>query len=144
MPDTLKIGTRGSSLALAQARKVASAIEAQQRDAVVIGSDQVAELDGQAIGKPHTHERATAQLVAMSGRCVVFHTALAVVRSNTGFERCELAPVTVRFRGGRKLGTIVRETISPPCSRSSVRPPTSTTTGRRRSPATSTSAICAT
>jgi septum formation protein len=58
----------------------------------------VAELDGQPIGKPHTHERARAQLAAMSGRQVVFHTALAVVRSAVGFERVALAPVSVRFR----------------------------------------------
>ena len=43
--------------------------------------DQVAELDGAAIGKPHTHERALAQLRMMSGRRVAFHTAVAVVRS---------------------------------------------------------------
>jgi septum formation protein len=81
-------------LALAKAQAVAAGEPA----AVVIGSDQVAELDGQAIGKPHTHERATAQLQAMSGRRVVFHTAVAVVRGDRGFARCLLAPVAVTFR----------------------------------------------
>jgi septum formation protein len=81
-------------LALAKAQAVA----ARHRDAVVIGSDQVAELDGRTIGKPHTHERAREQLAAMSGRRVVFHTALAVIRAETAFERTVLAPVTVRFR----------------------------------------------
>lgn len=81
-------------LALAKARDVA----ARHPGSVVIGSDQVAELDGEPIGKPGTHERATAQLRAMSGRSVVFHTAVAVVRPDTGFEDCALVPVTVRFR----------------------------------------------
>jgi septum formation protein len=81
-------------LALAKAREVA----ARHPDAVVIGSDQVAELDGEPIGKPGTHERATAQLRAMSGRSVVFQTAVAVVRPDTGFEDAALVPVTVHFR----------------------------------------------
>jgi septum formation protein len=81
-------------LALAKARAVA----ALHPGAVVIGSDQVAELDGGAIGKPGTHERATAQLRRMSGRDVVFHTGVAVVRAAAGFERALLAPVRVRFR----------------------------------------------
>lgn len=81
-------------LALAKAQAVA----AHHDDAVVIGSDQVADLDGEAIGKPGTHERAVAQLRAMRGRLVVFQTAVAVVCRSTGFERCALAPVRVRFR----------------------------------------------
>lgn len=81
-------------LALAKARAVA----AQRPDAVVIGSDQVAELDGQPVGKPHVHERARAQLRAMSGREVHFHTAVAVVRASSGFARVLAAPVRVRFR----------------------------------------------
>jgi septum formation protein len=81
-------------LALAKARSVA----AQHPSAVVIGSDQVADLDGAAIGKPHTHERAVAQLRAMRGRSVVFQTAVAVVCGARGFVRSALVPVTVRFR----------------------------------------------
>ncbi|HJV62135.1 MAG TPA: Maf family nucleotide pyrophosphatase [Albitalea sp.] len=81
-------------LALAKARAVA----AEAPDAIVIGSDQVADLGGQAIGKPGTHERAVQQLRSMSGQRVVFHTAVAVVRAATGFEACALAPVTVHFR----------------------------------------------
>ena len=81
-------------LALAKARAVA----ALRPDAVVIGSDQVADLDGEAIGKPGTHERAVAQLQRMSGRRVVFQTAVAVLRPATGYERVLLAPVQVLFR----------------------------------------------
>ena len=81
-------------LALAKAQAVA----ALHASAVVIGSDQVAELDGQAIGKPLTHERAVAQLTAMSGRQVIFHTAVAVVCRERDFARGLLAPVAVTFR----------------------------------------------
>jgi len=81
-------------LALAKARAVA----AVHPNAVVIGSDQVADLDGQPIGKPGTHERAVAQLRAMRGRSIVFQTAVAVVRSATQYEATALVPVTVRFR----------------------------------------------
>ncbi|MBS0595393.1 MAG: septum formation inhibitor Maf [Proteobacteria bacterium] len=81
-------------LALAKARAVA----ALQPQAVVIGSDQVAELDGGAIGKPGTHARAAAQLQRMSGRLVIFHTAVAVAHAAAGFEQVRLAPVRVRFR----------------------------------------------
>ncbi|MGL4434391.1 MAG: Maf family protein, partial [Giesbergeria sp.] len=63
-----------------------------------IGSDQVADLHGQPLGKPGTHERASAQLQCMSGETVVFQTAVAVVCAATGFEQVDLAPVEVRFR----------------------------------------------
>jgi len=86
--------TLATRLALAKAREVA----ARHPGAVVIGSDQVADVDGEAIGKPGTHERAVAQLRRMSGRSVVFQTAVAVVRPDTGFEQVERIPVTVRFR----------------------------------------------
>ena len=81
-------------LALAKAQAVA----AQRPDAIVIGSDQVADFEGMAIGKPGTHERAVQQLRAMSGHSVVFQTAVAVVRPATGYAAARLVPVTVRFR----------------------------------------------
>lgn len=62
-------------LALAKARDVA----ARHPGAVVIGSDQVADLHGEPLGKPGTHERAVAQLQRMRGQTVIFQTALAVV-----------------------------------------------------------------
>lgn len=87
-----------SRLALAKAREVSRRFP----NAVVIGSDQVADVDGQPMGKPGNHERAVAQLRQMSGRSVVFQTAVAVVRpgdaSRPAFEAVQLAPVTVRFR----------------------------------------------
>ena len=81
-------------LALAKAREVARRFP----QAVVIGSDQVADLDGEPLGKPGTHERAVLQLRRMSGRTVVFQTAVAVICADTGFEQLDLAPVRVVFR----------------------------------------------
>jgi len=80
-------------LALAKAQAVARLHPA----AVVIGSDQVADLDGVPVGKPGSHDRATAQLRAMSGRSVVFQTAVAVVGPATSPQEA-LVAVTVRFR----------------------------------------------
>lgn len=81
-------------LALEKARDVAR----RHPDAVVIGSDQVADLNGQPLGKPGTHERAVAQLRQMRGQTVIFQTAVAVACQATGFERVDLAPVRVVFR----------------------------------------------
>ncbi len=85
-------------LALRLARAKALAVAAQHPEAVVIGSDQVADLHGESLGKPGTHERATAQLQRMAGKTVIFQTAVAVVCAATGFEQVDLAPVEVRFR----------------------------------------------
>jgi septum formation protein len=87
-----------ADLALRLALAKAAAVAASHPAAVVIGSDQVADLDGTPLGKPGTHERAVQQLLAMSGRRVVFQTAVAVVRRDRGFERALLARVTVQFR----------------------------------------------
>ncbi len=86
--------------ALATRLALAKALDVAQRhpQAVVIGSDQVADLDGEPLGKPGTHERAVAQLTRMSGRTVVFQTAVAVVCHATGFQQQDLAAVRVRFR----------------------------------------------
>jgi septum formation protein len=81
-------------LALAKAKAVA----AQHPQAVVIGSDQVADLNGESLGKPGTHERAVLQLQRMRGQTVVFQTAVAVVCQATQFEQAELAQIKVRFR----------------------------------------------
>ena len=87
-----------AALARRLATQKAEAIAARAPDAVVIGSDQVADLDGACIGKPGSHERATDQLKSMSGRSVVFHTAVAVVSRTRGYARTEVASVIVRFR----------------------------------------------
>jgi len=81
-------------LAMAKARAVAAQFPA----CVVIGSDQVAELDGHALGKPGNHARAFAQLQQMRGKSVIFQTAVAVVCVETGFAQMDLAQVKVNFR----------------------------------------------
>ena len=96
--ETPRAGETPAALAMRLALSKANAVAAGADDAIVIGSDQVAELDGRAIGKPGSHERAFEQLKRMSGRRVVFHTAVAVVRRDRGFERALLAPVAVVFR----------------------------------------------
>jgi len=87
-----------ADLARRLSRAKAEAVALQHPDAIVIGSDQVCELDGEAIGKPGTHERAVQQLLRLSGRRAVFHTSVCVIRRSTGYERHEAAPVVVRFR----------------------------------------------
>ena len=81
-------------LALAKAQAVA----AKFPSSVVIGSDQVADLNGLPLGKPGNHERATAQLRQMRGQTVIFQTALAVVCLESGFLQQDIAAVRVVFR----------------------------------------------
>ena len=81
-------------LALAKAQAVAQS----RQDSVVIGSDQVADLHGEALGKPGNFERARSQLQRMSGQTVLFHTAVAVVCPALQFVEQALVPVQVKFR----------------------------------------------
>ena len=77
----------------------ALAVAARHPDALVIGSDQTATIDGvHAIGKPGDHETAREQLRAASGRTMHFHTALACVRQADGWRAHALAETCVRFR----------------------------------------------
>ncbi|HIV71540.1 MAG TPA: septum formation inhibitor Maf [Candidatus Aquabacterium excrementipullorum] len=89
-------------LALAKAQAVAATFGGGKadsaRDVVVIGSDQVADLQGQPLGKPGTHQRATEQLRAMRGHTVLFHTAVCVVRPATGQVEQAVDTVQVRMR----------------------------------------------
>jgi septum formation protein len=81
-------------LAMAKALTVATQFPA----CIVIGSDQVADLDGRPLGKPGNHSRAVSQLQQMRGKTVIFQTAVAVVCLETGFAQMDLAPVKVKFR----------------------------------------------
>ncbi len=83
-----------SRLALAKA----SAVAAAAPHAVVIGCDQVADLHGQALGKPGNYEKALCQLRAMRGQTVVFQTAMAVLCRESGFCEEVLVPVRVVYR----------------------------------------------
>jgi septum formation protein len=84
-----------SRLALAKARAVAR----QYPDALVIGSDQTATIDGlRIIGKPGTHERARAQLLEASGKTMWFHTGVAIIRERDSFIWHKVVDIKVRFR----------------------------------------------
>ncbi len=100
-PDVDETPLAGETpLALAQrlALAKAQAVAAKFPHAVVIGSDQVADLHGEPLGKPGTHARATEQLRRMRGQTVVFHTALAVACQDSGFVQQDVAQVSVMFR----------------------------------------------
>jgi septum formation protein len=96
--ETQRPGEAPAALAARLAMAKAESVARKRRDAIVIGSDQVAELDGAAIGKPGSHQRAATQLRQMSGRLVVFHTAVALVIAATDHRAQALVPVRVRFR----------------------------------------------
>jgi septum formation protein len=81
-------------LAEAKARRLAPDFP----DAVIIGSDQMAVLDGVALGKPETEERAERQLRAASGRRVAFLTGLCVLDSRSGLSDTICEPYAVHFR----------------------------------------------
>ena len=93
LPDETP-ATLATRLALEKARAVAHTWPS----AVVIGADQVADLNGLPLGKPGNHARATEQLRQMRGKTVIFQTAVAVVCAETGFEQGSLAAVRVKFR----------------------------------------------
>ena len=96
--ETAQSGETPRELAERLALEKAQAVAARFPEAVVIGSDQVADLAGEALGKPGDHARATAQLRRMRGQTLVFQTAVAVVCQATGFVQRDLAPVRVVFR----------------------------------------------
>jgi len=96
--ETPHIGEPPPQLALRLALAKAQAVALQFPQAVVIGSDQVADLDGEPLGKPGQHDRAVAQLRRMRGQTVVFQTAVSVVCLASQFQDTQLAQVKVRFR----------------------------------------------
>ena len=76
----------------------AQALSASHSQHLIIGSDQVAVLGSQIIGKPHTLERAREQLMAASGNSVTFLTGLTLLNSATGQQQTDCVPFTVHFR----------------------------------------------
>ena len=81
-------------LALSKAQAVAD----QNADALIIGSDQVAVIDKEIIGKPGSHDKAMEQLQHASGKTLEFFTAVCVLNSATGHSQHEIIPISVRFR----------------------------------------------
>jgi septum formation protein len=97
--ESARPGERPGPLSLRLSLEKAVAVAQRHPDAVVIGSDQTATIDGEvSIGKPGTHERAVAQLRAASGRELIFHSSMAVVRLSDRFERTITVDTRVRFR----------------------------------------------
>lgn len=96
--ETPLVGEAPHALATRLALAKAKAVAALYPHAVVIGSDQVADLHGEPLGKPGNHERAVGQLQRMRGQTVVFQTAVSVVCVDSQFEKTELAQIKVRFR----------------------------------------------
>jgi len=94
---------RDTSLRLAQEK--ARAVAASYPDALIIGSDQVALLEGQQLGKPLTHDNAVKQLRAMRGKTTTFYTALTLLNSKTGRMQAEVAEnhVTLRDLGDAEI-----------------------------------------
>lgn len=87
---------RATALRLAIAK--AQEVQSRRPGAVVIGSDQVAEIDGAALGKPMTHPAALVQLERMQGKAVTFHTALAVAGPGREALQVESVPTNVLMR----------------------------------------------
>lgn len=80
------------------AREKAMAVATEHPAAIVIGSDQVADVEGVAISKPGTHDRARAQLRSMSGKTIVFHTAVCICCHETSQTVEFTVPTSVEFR----------------------------------------------
>ncbi len=96
--ETPLAGESPEQTALRLSEAKARAVAAQHPDALIIGSDQVACLDGQVFGKPGNHERAVAQLQQMRGRTVNFYTGLCLYNSSTGRTQVRGIPTLVTFR----------------------------------------------
>lgn len=95
--ETPRPGEPPAALAARLARSKAEAGRRRHPDAVVIGSDQVASRDGTLLGKPGTAARAEADLLACSGRAVVFHTGVCVLAPGAAAQE-HVDQTRVRFR----------------------------------------------
>jgi MAF protein len=91
-------GEGGAALASRLAQQKAQALASRYPEHLIIGSDQVAVLDDQLIGKPGTFERAREQLRAASGRSVSFLTGLCLYNARSGRSQVDCIPFTVHFR----------------------------------------------
>jgi septum formation protein len=91
-------GEAPAATAVRLAREKAGAAQSRWPDAWVIGSDQVADVDGRALGKPGTLDHARRQLRELSGRTVLFHTALCVAHAALGKRHEKLVTTEVAFR----------------------------------------------
>ncbi len=96
--ETRRPGETANTLVKRLSEDKARAVASQFPDALIIGSDQVAVLGEEILGKPGTHERAIEQLTAASGSEVLFLTGLCLLNTTTGRAQVEVVPFTVKFR----------------------------------------------
>ena len=96
--ETPLTGESARQTARRLSQEKARAVAAQFPDALIIGSDQVALLGEQQLGKPLTHDNATRQLRAMRGKNVTFYTALTLLNARNGEMQTEMAENCVSFR----------------------------------------------
>lgn len=97
--DETRLPTESAKEMVARlAQQKAAAIATHYTDALIIGSDQCAVLGEQILGKPHTHEKAIAQLEASSGRTVEFLTGLCLYDSHTQVYQLDVIAFQVEFR----------------------------------------------
>ena len=89
---------RPEQTALRLAQLKAKKIAETHQDAIIIGCDQVATLDGIQLGKPGNHENAIKQLRTMRGKQVTFHSALCLYNAQTQHMQAEVVPYIVEFR----------------------------------------------
>jgi septum formation protein len=91
-------GEKPDCQALRLAKEKAAAVAQRFPDRLIVGSDQVAVLDGKRLVKPMTRDNAIRQLSAASGRCVEFYTAVCVLHRATGEMKAEIDRCLVHFR----------------------------------------------
>ena len=96
--EAAHIGEAAAATAQRLADAKAAAILPAFADALIIGSDQIAEIDGEHIGKPGSHAAAIEQLRRMRGRTVVFHTALVLLDARSATSQSRVIATNVRFR----------------------------------------------
>jgi septum formation protein len=96
--ETPTVGEVPAALALRLSVAKAAAVAALYPTSMVIGSDQVADLDGEPLGKPGHRDAAIAQLLRLAGRTLTFHTAVAVATDGGARIERTSVPTTVQFR----------------------------------------------
>lgn len=96
--ETAGVGESPPDLVRRLAREKALAVAARHTDALIIGSDQVADLDGEILTKPNDHAVAICQLERVSGHRIAFRTGLCLVDTTSGHEQADVVSYSVRFR----------------------------------------------
>ena len=107
--ETPRLGERCAATADRLAEAKARALAGRFAGALILGSDQVADLDGEPLGKPGEFDRALLQLQRMRGRTVIFHTAVALLDTRTGTLQRASVPTEVRFRDSTRRRYLEQE-----------------------------------